>query len=181
MGLLPRKGDGASLIPDFLRRAGLSADGIGEAPRANRAYPSALIQGVHEAIEAGFKMPGPHRENPFFGSVGGVAGSLPQTRIMGRLKAHADTAFESGNLAFAQAAGLDPAYFEPSIRIEREEILEDIAAEAELRRAVPAEIRERERAARIDLACIAWAIHWRAGRAALSASGAPPAASGAAR
>lgn len=159
VGMLPRTGFDFPLVSDFLMRAGIDPAAAASYEKvANPAYDPYLIEGVVNAIEAGFAMPGPHEANDFLyhaSALPAMAGGH-DVPLMGRLKSHIDTVFEAGNTRLAARLGVPAAYFAPRERIDAATVRDDILREAALRSAEPVHLRKRNRASRAALARIAW-------------------------
>lgn len=149
VGALPSRDAERPLLADFAARIGIATDGgaLTDQALVNPAFDATVIEAVCNSIELGFAMPGRHEANRFLaaGDADVQAIPLPDPAFLTWLGDCIDTRFEARNLRFAEAFGIDPAYFKPRKMRDPGDLADRIQQETTLRCDLP----ETERLARI--------------------------------
>jgi hypothetical protein len=160
VGQLPRAGSSTvSLIDDFCARCALTlAPELRgrRGPLANIRFEPDLVEAIHDAVSVGFEMPGPHDRNAEIAALSAALAPAHacDSRFFADLRAYVDGRFFASNTALCRDFDLPVAYFEPSRRITRDEIIGTIHNEHARRHADPTAIIERYRRLSARLAAL---------------------------
>lgn len=162
VGALPPRHAAVPLIADFRARIGLPPQrGADTGEVVNPAFAPDVVEAVSAAIEAGHLMPGPHEANEFLAlDHTGLTGLIPPDPDFNSvLSAAIDTAYAARNRRVAVQFGIDPAYFEPDLCVDRDQVIARISQERERRSGAALAIRRAGRAQAADAIAKAWSTY----------------------
>ena len=137
-GVLPNARTQHSLVSEFCKMTGLivrcndTDDNV-----RNERYDPELIEAIHTAVSLGLTMPGPHAGNRLLKSLSRLKSDGPglpcNQEFLGALKAYTDSYFLESNHRLCEKFGLDSGYFLPDKKLGKNQMLEVIHRENNVR------------------------------------------------
>ncbi len=102
---------------------------------ANITFNHELIEAINNAVTFGLDVPGPHEDNDKIGRVTAAkcleSSSIPE--FVSALKSYIDTYHYDSNKQLCEKHHLDKAYFHPNVQSSKEQILDIISCEQNVR------------------------------------------------
>ncbi len=147
-GVLPNKESDTSLIQDFCKKADLTLNPkLIDASKmiTNLSFDHDVVEAINIAVSLGLRVMGPHEDNQIIALLSSLSPRKQKiSGFLSDLKSYVNTYFWESILALCNQFKLDQAYFTPSHEFDKQEILEAIAREAQIRTLnMPAVIEER--------------------------------------
>lgn len=136
-GVLPSHESDTSLIQDFCAKADLALDPkLVDASKkiTNLSFDHDVAEAINIAVSLGLRVMGPHEDNQIIALLSSL--STRKNEISGflsDLKSYVDSYFWESNLALCKQFELNQAYFRPAHKFDKQEMLEAIARETQLR------------------------------------------------
>jgi len=161
VGMLPTSTFSFSLISDFLIKSGVSTEYYKETGEVlNNSFHPAMIEATVNAIELGYKMPGPH-DNKFYINYNGtdIQRLSSKPPLINELKKIINGKFYNQNNAVAKKFDIPKEYFIEHPDENREAILEKILIEQNKRSKIGSHFFERETQSKAALIQLALKAH----------------------
>ncbi|MFH4964307.1 hypothetical protein V8G69_04825 [Gaetbulibacter sp. M235] len=126
-GILSNRNSSETLIQDFCNKADLTLQDKYKSIdiKSNTQFSSHLTESINNALEFGFKVPGPDEDNNILQDISKIINTnidFNNTLII-PLKEYIDSYFYESNLNFCNKYGLDKSYFALSKKYSKNEIL----------------------------------------------------------
>jgi hypothetical protein len=134
-GVLPGENSEVPLIQDFCAKAGLTLHSRTKKALqniSNKSFDQDVVEAINKAVTYGITIAGPHDNNAVIERLSSKMSPADKkpSAFLSDLKSYTDTCYLESNQKLCRQYGLDPAYFEPSKRVSRQEILDSIIHEA---------------------------------------------------
>ena len=133
-GVLPWKNNDVPLVQDFCAKAGLTL--YTKSKNAvqniiNKSFDQDVVEAINNAVTYGINITTPHDNNAvieLLSSKMNPANKNP-SEFLSDIKSYTDTCYLTSNQKLCKQYGLDPAYFEPSKSLSKQETIDIIIHE----------------------------------------------------
>lgn len=144
-GFIPIKDQNSSLIQDFCKRCGLTLrDKRKNAGKeiVNLKFNQDIVEAINNAVDFGFDMPGPHRNNSVLQQLSNMSirQSQETKHFLTSLKGYIDTYFLNSNRRLCREYELNEEDFAPAVQLSKTDIMDIIVREGQRRAANKSDI-----------------------------------------